>query len=84
MTIRFAVALALLLAGCSGGRKMMMERSPDYEAGYADGCSSAAASGPGIPRTPKRNEMVYAANPDYRRGWNSGSVQCRIQGPNRL
>lgn len=77
-----AIALALVLFGCTG--PMMMERSPDYELGFADGCGSAASQGPGVLRDPKRNEMLYAANADYRQGWNSGNVQCRPQLPNHL
>jgi hypothetical protein len=79
------VSLLILTFGLLGcGSMTMMERSPDYEAGYADGCGNAALQMPGIMFTPKRNEMTYAASEDYRRGWNSGNVQCRQQRPNGL
>jgi hypothetical protein len=74
--------LALVLYGCA--MPQMMERSPGYEMGYSDGCASAAAQGPGVPREPTRNEILFTSDPDYRAGWNSGNVQCRVQGPNRL
>jgi hypothetical protein len=79
------MVLALVLLGCESPTMMMrMERSPDYEAGFADGCANAAAQGPGALKEPRRNEMLYANNADYRQGWNSGNVQCRVQLPNRL
>ena len=78
-----AIALMLALFGCTGPM-MRMERSPDYELGFADGCGNAASQGPGVLRDPKRNEMLYASNADYRQGWNSGNVQCRTQLPNHL
>ena len=79
------LALALVLLGCeSPAMTMRMERSPDYEAGFGDGCANASAQGPGVPREPRRNEMLYANNADYRQGWNSGNVQCRAQIPNHL
>ena len=81
MKQNIAIAIALALLGCMGP---MMERSPDYELGFADGCGNAASQGPGVLRDPKRNEMLYANNADYRQGWNSGNVQCRTQLPNHL
>jgi hypothetical protein len=77
-----AIAIALALSACTGS--MTMERSPDYELGFADGCGNAASQGPGVLRDPKRSEMLYASNEDYRQGWNSGNVQCRPQLPNHL
>jgi hypothetical protein len=89
-----AAALAFLLLGCSGPmtmgtmtmgpRTMGMERSPDYDAGFGDGCANAASQGPGVLQNPRRNEMLYANSADYRRGWGAGNVQCRAQLPNRL
>ena len=77
-----AVAIAtLILAGC---QMPEMERSPSYDAGFADGCATAAAQGPGVPREPRRNEELYARDKDYRMGWTSGLAQCRVQLPNRL
>jgi hypothetical protein len=71
-TIPFA--LALVLAACS---LPMMERSAEYELGYADGCSNAFTQSSGVPRDPRRNESLYANDDGYRRGWNSGNAQCR-------
>jgi hypothetical protein len=60
------------------------DHSPVYDLGYGDGCASAAAQGPGVPKDPRRNEELYAKEPDYRTGWASGNAQCRVQTPNRL
>ena len=79
-----AAPFLLLLVLCACMTLEKKERSPDYELGYSDGCASAAAQGPGIAKEPRRNEMLYAADMDYRAGWNSGNAQCRVQGPNRL
>ena len=76
-----AALLLLALAGCA---MPQMDRSPAYELGYSDGCANAAASGPGVPREPRRNEALYANDSDYRAGWASGNAQCRAQTPNRL
>ncbi len=77
-----AIALVALLLLSACGTPMPMERSPDYEAGFGDGCASASATTGGRPSEPRRNEALYRANADYRRGWNSGAAQCRDQGPN--
>ena len=75
------VALALGIFGCAGPA---MDRSPTYDLGFSDGCATASAQGPGVPRAPKRDEMLYAKDADYRAGWSSGNLQCRNELPNRL
>ena len=81
MKIGAVIVSLVLLAGCS---LPMMERSPEYELGYSDGCSNALAQGPGAPRDPRRNEALYANNDDYRRGWTSGNAQCRQPQPGQF
>jgi hypothetical protein len=81
--VKFPAICLLFLMVCACAMPEM-ERSPGYELGYSDGCASAAAQGPGVPREPKRNEMLFASDADYRQGWNAGNVQCRAQTPNRL
>jgi hypothetical protein len=76
--------VAVLFLALSSCATPQMERSPAYELGYSDGCASAAAEGPGVPRNPRRNEMLYTMDAEYRAGWASGNAQCRVQGPNRL
>jgi hypothetical protein len=81
MKIWAILPFALALSGCA---LPMMERTPEYELGYSEGCSSAVTQGPGAPRDPRRNESLYANNDDYRRGWNSGNAQCRPPRPDQF
>lgn len=74
--------LALPLAACGlfvSKETRAMRRSPDYKAGYQDGCNSAAP--PGADRTRDqdlvRDEESYRSNKAYRSGWNRGLSACR-------
>lgn len=82
--MRFLAVLpfALVLSGCSPA--MMMERSPEYELGYSDGCSNGLAQGQGALKDPKRNDALFAKDEGYRRGWNSGNAQCRPVRPGQF
>jgi hypothetical protein len=81
-----SLALAASLSGCGlFGPKITreMRRSPDYRAGYQDGCSSA----PG-PDANQRNgfdqvkdQQQFDANKNYRAGWNAGYTACRTSTP---
>jgi len=71
--------LALALSGCflfESKATRALRASPDYRAGYGDGCNSAAAAR-------SRDDQAYANNPAYRRGWNEGNGACRA-GPQTL
>lgn len=61
-----AMGLALGLAGCATGNA----DTPDYRAGFADGCASA-----GQPNA-VRNAGQFANNADYHAGWLSGRNAC--------
>lgn len=80
----YRAAGALVILVLSGCAMPEMDRSPSYELGYSDGCANAAGQGSGVLKEPRRNEMLYAMDGDYRSGWASGNAQCRVQGPNRL
>ena len=84
---RFGTLLLLLpvllpvLAGCAlfeSRATRAMRATPDYRAGYSDGCASAGNSSAN-PRadTRMRDESAYAANAAYRRGWGEGFGSCR-------
>ena len=77
-----AIVFTFTLLGCMA--QAMKERSPEYDQGFGDGCNNASSQGLGVPREPKRNEMLYAKDADYRMGWNSGNTQCRMELPNHL
>jgi hypothetical protein len=87
--MRLAITLCLLLplAGCGllDSRAAKAQRnSPDYKAGYNDGCSSAAARGVSPRATGMvRDEESYRTNPDYRAGWGTGFNGCRIYQPSQ-
>ena len=79
MALRAAVIFvtAFTLCGCmvfGGPADRALRRSPNYRAGYADGC--AAANGPSAnPRdTP---QALTEEDRAYRRGYNGGYVACK-------
>jgi hypothetical protein len=77
------VPAALLLTACA--MDMSNRDSPTYQAGYADGCSTAMAESSSVPMPPKRNNAAFAADKDYRAGWAAGHADCRLpSGPPRL
>lgn len=76
-----ALALATLLLGCAplehrappparAATPNLSGFSPDFKAGYADGCTSA--TGP-----MKRDPARYEADGGYARGWRDGYSGCR-------
>ena len=71
----FPLALALALSACAGGKT----DSPDFRAGYSDGCASANQEGGANKREDNiiRDEAAYRANKDYRSGWGRGFGACR-------
>lgn len=72
------LCLLLPLAACSSAADRALRNSPDYRAGYSDGCASASLNGAN-PREsgPTRDEEAYRANQAYRRGWGAGFGTCR-------
>ncbi len=62
------------LTACAGGNR----NSPDFKAGYSDGCASANLQGANPRETGmERDESAYRANKDYRAGWGQGFGSCR-------
>ena len=81
------IALLLLLPLSACGLFMSKEtralrKSPDYRAGYQDGCNSA--QGPGADKSRAsdmvRDEESYRTNKAYRAGWGRGHGACRSTG----
>ena len=69
-----------LLAGCSlfeSRATRALRASPDYRAGYGDGCASTNASANPRADTRIRDADAYAGNAAYRRGWYEGYGGCR-------
>ncbi len=81
------IALFLLLPLSACGLFMSKEtralrKTPDYRAGYQDGCSSA--QGPGADKSRDadmvRDDEAYRTNKAYRTGWGMGRSACRSTG----
>lgn len=73
-----AMAVVLLLTACAGSATRAMQNTPDYKAGYSDGCASASLEGANPRDTgPTRDEAAYGGNPAYRSGWGAGFGACR-------
>jgi hypothetical protein len=74
--MRKLILISLLpLAACMSPA---LQKSPDFQAGYSDGCASARLLGankrnPGL----TRDEAAYQANAAYHSGWGSGFGACR-------
>jgi hypothetical protein len=76
----FFMAL-ILLAGCESAADRTQRKSPDYRAGYNDGCGSAGNGGAN-PRASGliRDDAAFAGNKAYHAGWSTGFNACRSSG----
>jgi hypothetical protein len=77
-----ALLLVVPLAACgmfTSKETRAMRRTPDYKAGYQDGCNSAPPQGADRTREEDkvRDEEQYRGNKAYRSGWNRGLSACR-------
>jgi hypothetical protein len=82
MPLRSCLLLACLLpllASCESASDRALRKSPDYRAGYDEGCGSAGMQGAN-PRADSitRDEQAFAGNPAYQKGWNTGFNACRM------
>lgn len=73
-----AAAFVAILGACTTPTE---DRSPNYQLGFGDGCTTASTETAGAPREPRRNRALYEFDRDYRAGWLSGRAQCRAPGP---
>jgi len=73
-----AGVFAVILGACTTPTD---DRSPNYQLGFGDGCTTASAETAGAPREPRRNRALYEHDRDYRAGWLSGRAQCLAPGP---
>ena len=77
--------LILPLAACGlfdSRQTRALRKTPDYKAGYQDGCNSAY--GPDANKrhddTIVRDDTQYKSNKAYRMGWDRGLNACRSTG----
>ena len=66
------------LAACASPANRALRNTPDFRAGYSDGCASASMQGAnkrdsGV----TRDDAAYQANAAYHSGWASGFGACR-------
>ena len=70
-----------LLAGCAlfeSKQTRAMRASPDYKAGYGDGCASAGAVSANLRADiGVRDDQAFSGNEAYRMGWQEGFGACR-------
>lgn len=70
--------LGLSLSSCESAADRAMKKSPDYKAGYSDGCASAGTPGANMRANGGvRDEQAYQANRAYSTGWDTGFHACR-------
>jgi hypothetical protein len=68
----------LLLAACSSPASRAMRNSPDFKAGFSDGCASARLEGADKrDSSVTRDDAAYGANAAYHSGWGEGFGACR-------
>jgi hypothetical protein len=78
----FALISALALSGCESAAERAMKKSPDFKAGYNDGCTSAGTQGANFRDTSLlRDEEAYRSNKAYHTGWGTGFNACRAYQP---
>jgi hypothetical protein len=74
---------ALALAGCGlfpSAAERAVQKSPNFRAGYNDGCAAASATGANPRERPYREDALYKASQAYRAGWGNGYSICRREG----
>ena len=73
-----------MLTGCESAADRAQRRSPDFKAGYSDGCASAGDRGAN-PRASGliRDDAAFAGNKAYHAGWGTGFNSCRSSAPGR-
>jgi hypothetical protein len=74
--MRKLILLCLLpLAACTSAA---LRKSPDFQAGYSDGCASASMQGANKRDTSlTRDDGAYQSNKAYHSGWGTGFGACR-------
>lgn len=66
------------LAACESTADRALKKSPDYRAGYSDGCTSAGARGANMRDSGRvRDDEAYQSNRAYSVGWDTGFNTCR-------
>jgi hypothetical protein len=76
---------ALLLTGCMFFEPRvdrMIQKQPNFQAGYEDGCASANGQGANMRRgNIVRDDALYENDKAYRVGWAQGHGNCQRMAP---
>ena len=73
-----ALLLLMALSACESEADRALRSSPDFKAGYSDGCASAGSQGADPRQTGRiRDENAYRTNQTYHAGWGTGFNACR-------
>ena len=75
------LAAAFALSGCGiflSSKEKAMQKDPNYQSGYSDGCAAANAQNTDYRRGDgDRDEALFNTSKPYRSGWHSGFSACR-------
>ena len=77
------LAMLLALGGCAGDSNVNRD-SPDYAAGYSDGCATGQARDTYPRGRVTRDEEAFRHNADYKAGWRTGYNACAVHQPGSL
>ena len=70
-------AAALALGGCATGLDAQALRdAPGFQAGYGDGCSTAAEEDKSFSTRKTRDAYEFENDDAYRAGWRQGYLEC--------
>ena len=77
----FASSITVALAGCGTPPNPLMGpgHTPDYAAGFNDGCASGRASQDPVAGFYTKNTKRFDTDKQYAEGWNSGFNKCSYQ-----
>src|SRR4051794_33696304 len=79
----FGIGIVLVLAGCGlfpNAQERAVQKSPNFRAGYSDGCAAASTTGANYREGAYRDEAMYKTSAAYRAGWGNGFSVCRGEG----
>jgi len=83
LTNRFCLFLAVLpvLSACvffEGPISRKMEKSPNFKAGYSDGCATVSGGTANFrEQSDVRDKALFSTDKAYRAGWSAGYTACR-------
>lgn len=77
------LALALAAGACASDDALQLAEQPGYQAGYGDGCATAAEEDKSFSTIRVRDEYEFDNDRAYRAGWRQGYLQCGSRQPPR-